>query len=514
MACSGAGTVDSPPLASSAPREVSSGETPFDGVESIPVPPADGPRLAPLDLASPVYANPDKEAEKIGYLRIGAQLARSEKSVSMRDCPHGWYAVRPLGFVCAEENSTLNLEAPLVRAFQIEPDRTKALPYAYAFATMAVPHYMRVPSGSEQREQEPGLDRHLRGVHAGESVVGVGANDAPPGRKGLALGPSPRSAPPRASGSGPGGEESEADTLPWWLRGHRQIPSLAAFEVPPGALVARSARPNTGVALIGSFVSDDTALTRRFAVTTDGRLLPADKLRDEPGSTFRGHDVRALGLPVAFGWRSGARVWSLERGRLVPGRALARREFVELTGKARDMGGARMVEARDLGWLRRDEVRVAAPTSEQPWFASAGHRWIDVSIEEQTWVLWEGDTPVYATLVSTGKDGLGDPERSLSTPRGIFRVLQKHVTTTLDSTAGAVELRDVPWVMYFEGSHALHGAYWHDDFGSSRSHAGVSLSPIDARYVFEWSLPNVPDHWHAAYASSSFGNGTLIRIGP
>jgi lipoprotein-anchoring transpeptidase ErfK/SrfK len=179
------------------------------------------------------------------------------------------------------------------------------------------------------------------------------------------------------------------------------------------------------------------------------------------------------------------------------------------------MAGARMIEARDQGWLRSDELSVVAKPSELPWFAARGRRWIDVSIDNQVLVLWEGDTPVYTTLVSTGKDDQRDPKRSLSTPQGIFRVQQKHVTTTMDSSAAdsEFELRDVPWVMYFKGGYALHGAYWHDDFGRKRSHGCVNLSPVDARYVFEWSLPDVPEHWHGAYASGSFGSGTLIRIG-
>jgi hypothetical protein len=389
------------------------------------------------------------------------------------------------------------------------------MPYAYALATVGVPNYMRVPSANEQREQEPGLDQYLQSLRALPALTTIatpGANDVPLGRNGLARGPMPERAPLLAPADQFAGKEPPA--VPWWLKGQRQIPSVTAFDVPPGALLASSAPRRAGVALIGSFVSEDAALTRRFAITTDGRLLPADKLQPEKGSSFHGRDVRELGLPVAFGWRRGARFWSIDRGRLVPGRALGRREFVELTGRARDMGGARMVEARDRTWLRRGDLRVAVQPNELPWFASGDRRWIDISIEDQTLVLWEGDTPVYATLVSTGKDGLGDPERSLSTPRGIFRVLQKHVTRAMDPADAELELRDVPWVMAFQGHYALQGAYWHDDFGRPRSHGSVDLSPIDARYAFEWSLPNVPEHWHGAYASGSFGKGTLLRIGP
>jgi hypothetical protein len=58
-------------------------------------------------------------------------------------------------------------------------------------------------------------------------------------------------------------------------------------------------------------------------------------------------------------------------------------------------------------------------------------------------------------------------------------------------------------------------AYWHDDFGHARSHGCINLAPIDARYVFFWSSPSVPGHWHAAYSGSGgFEEGTLVYIHP
>lgn len=527
-ACSRTDDLETPSLSSLSPRapiEVSTEETPIDPVESlvesVPVPPADGPKLAPLELASPVYAKPNKQAEKIGYVRIGAQLARSEEPVSMRDCSAGWYAVRPLGFVCAGDDFALSLEDPRVRAIGVEPDRSKPLPYAYAFARSIVPNYMRLPTPSEQLEQEPGLDLAPTDGQGKDALkhgkvldpLPVGANDVPLGQNGLAVGPVPTGVPPLDERARFGGGSS--DEVPWWLRGMRQIPNVAPFDVLPGSLVARSAQPNAGVALIGSFVNDDPGHPRRFAVTTDARLLPTDKLRPETGSVFHGQDLRELGLPVAFAWKSSGRLWSLEKGRLVPGRVLAPREFVPLTGSVRVMGGARMVQARDGHWLKSDDLRIAMKPSELPWYAQRDRRWLDVSILNQLLVAWEGDRPVFATLVSTGRDGLGDPRHSLSTPQGEFRIQQKHITTTMDSTAAdsEFELREVPWVMYFKGGYALHGAYWHDDFGRKRSHGCINLSPIDARHVFEWSLPDLPEHWHGSYASDSFGPGTLIRIG-
>ena len=439
-------------------------------------------------------------------------MARSDGPVSTRNCTGGWYAIRPLGFVCAGLDATIRLDAPVARAIQVEPDRSRPLPYGYAFTRVSVPNYLEVPSLSEQRELEDdlagsGAEGRPRGGEAGlapeEPLVAQAKGP-------LAVGPAP---PPFDASDGFGGTAS--DEPPWWLDGRRQIGNLAPFDTIPGSIVANVSPPHAGVALIGTFLGGPATGRRRFAVTTDARLVPADKLQSEAGSSFHGQDLRELGLPVAFGWRSSARFWRLDGGRLEPGPALGKREFVALSGSVRMMAGARMLETRDGRWLRSDDLHVAARPRELPWFARQERRWIDVSITNQLLVLWEGSQPVYATLVSTGKDGLGDPDRTQSTPRGTYRVQQKHVTTTMDSNTAdsEFELRDVPWVMYFKGGYALHGAYWHDDFGSKRSHGCVNLAPIDARHVFEWALPHVPEHWHGTYASDSFGRGTLIRIG-
>jgi lipoprotein-anchoring transpeptidase ErfK/SrfK len=188
--------------------------------------------------------------------------------------------------------------------------------------------------------------------------------------------------------------------------------------------------------------------------------------------------------------------------------------MVPLTGKVKNSAGVRFVETSDGKWLRSKDLKVAPQPSKLPWFAKGKTRWVDISILSQTLVLYEGAKPVYATLVSTGRDGIGDPNKTLSTPTGTFRIYQKHVTTTMDSNVAdsEFELRDVPWVMYFKGGYALHAAYWHDDFGRLRSHGCVNLAPIDARYIFDFVSPDTPDHWHASYTGEALGQGTLVHI--
>jgi lipoprotein-anchoring transpeptidase ErfK/SrfK len=156
-------------------------------------------------------------------------------------------------------------------------------------------------------------------------------------------------------------------------------------------------------------------------------------------------------------------------------------------------------------------VRVDRARSAPAW-ASGDRKWIDVSILHQTLVAYEGTRPVYATLVSTGADGLGDPKKTRSTVQGTFLIHTKHITATMDGEDGEeFDLRDVPFVQYFTEGFALHGAYWHDDFGTPRSHGCVNLAPIDAAWLFGWTTPEVPAGWHATL---SLKKGTLVYTHP
>ncbi len=504
-----------PPALARVQRLQGAGELPFDATERYAVPPLDGPRLAPLTLGTRLYASPDERSEKIGYLRLGAVVARSREPVSYRGCPAGWYAVRPVGFACSGPDATVDLEQPLAVAARREPDRASPMPYPYAFVRSVVPNYLRIPTREQQLEAEADLGQHLRQwrkrSHQRQDPS-VGANDVPLDARGIAVGPVAERAAPRALGERFGGDGTDA--VPWWLQGGRKIPNVSTAQTPPSALLAGSAARHAGVALVDTFVAGPEAQGRRFAVTTDLRLLPVDKLRSELGSAFHGTELKE-GLPLAFAQNDSGTFWTVDGDQLTPQGRLTRRRPIALTGKVRMIRGVRIVQTREGSWVRSRDVQVAVKPRELPWFAHAGERWIDISLVNQTLVLWEGERPVFATLVSTGRDGLGDPSTTLSTPRGVFRIRQKHVTTTMDSAVAddEFELRDVPWVMYFKGGYALHAAYWHDDFGRMRSHGCVNLSPIDARHVFEWSLPNVPEHWHGAYASDVMGSGTIVRIG-
>jgi len=124
---------------------------------------------------------------------------------------------------------------------------------------------------------------------------------------------------------------------------------------------------------------------------------------------------------------------------------------------------------------------------------------------------YEGDKPVFVTLVSSGAE---KKDEEYMTPRGLYWIISKNVTSTMANLAldeEAYWIEDVPWTMYFYKSFALHGAFWHNVFGNQRSHGCVNLAPADARWLFYWSEPQIPLGWHGVYTTKK-NKGTPVYI--
>ncbi len=565
-------------------KQVGNAEAPAQSpLASDPAPPVSkSHQLASVALQTPIFARPDRESKKLGYLRLGAIVPRSEKSVAGRGCVGpgaAWYAIDHAGYVCTtnapkaaskspshekarwEHEATLDLAHPLVRALRRLPDLDKPMPYPYAFVRAVAPLYFQVPTAQEQMKAEFKLTQHLtsykRHTDAYNAVEHGGANAVMLGKDGVALG-APEAAYPAAptekdehtlfGGNLPnvGAGDVPDDGLPWWLhvshapkdnllapRFDRDIPNVSTFAAPDYAIFGARIARHAGVAIIGTFVSVDAvakkkdpvkiAETRRFAVTIDGRLLPTDKLKPHVASAFHGISLTGEGaptMPFAFVRKKDAHVYTAsDLGHYWPKAGeLAYRSIVPLTGKERRYKKVRYLEAKDGRWLDVDDVAYVDVPAKEDWpkeFDSTSTKWVDVSIWQQTLVAYEGQKPVYVTLISTGIDGMGDPKKTKSTIRGAFRIDAKHVTTTMDADdpESKFELRDVPWVQYFERGYALHATYWHDDFGKPRSHGCINLAPIDAHWLFFWTDPGLPEGWHGVRADvASMSPGTWVRI--
>lgn len=457
-----------------------------DQVEGAGLPPETLPNQAPFELASTaretwIYAEPRWSARRIGYLRSGAVVVRDAEPEGTSSCPEGWYRIQPMGFVCAGKHATLDLFHPIVEASRPGP-RQDGLPYHYVMSRHpAPPLYNRLPTPAEQARHEPGLAAHLRRY---ERLSKEKDFVTPP----------------------------EPDPLPPSLLYERPLPALT--NEPARAddrLLLGRAGLRSGFALLSQFDHDG----RRFGLTTELAVIPIDRTRFVAPSTFRGLALDDdTTLPVAFVKSRRAERFTLgDDDRLHRGEPLAYREALPLSGRVRGGGESAYYEVTDGSWVRGTQIVRVDPMKKQPAWATGGRKWIDVSILKQSLVAYEGDKPVYVTLVSTGADGLGDHEETHSTIQGAFLVHTKHVSVTMDSDDAGDEfdLRDVPFVQYFHEGYALHGAYWHDDFGTPRSHGCINLAPIDAAWLFGWTTPEVPRGWHA---SLTLKKGTLVYTHP
>jgi len=111
----------------------------------------------------------------------------------------------------------------------------------------------------------------------------------------------------------------------------------------------------------------------------------------------------------------------------------------------------------------------------------AGEKWIDVNLTTQTVTAYEGQTPVYSALASTGMWGT-------PTVVGTYYIYAKYVSAPMSGPG--YYLPNVPNVMYFFKGYGLHGAYWHNNFGTPMSHGCVNLSLPDAEWFYNWAPMN------------------------
>ena len=138
---------------------------------------------------------------------------------------------------------------------------------------------------------------------------------------------------------------------------------------------------------------------------------------------------------------------------------------------------------------------------------------IVVSIKQQILTAYEGDQIVLTSPVSSGvRTRISKPgDIPTETPIGDFRIRKKcpsvHMGNgNLTSDPLAYELPGVPWVMFFDPNGvALHGCYWHDNYGVRMSHGCVNLPNDVAQWLYRWTDP-VADGWMTP------GEGTHIRV--
>jgi hypothetical protein len=129
-------------------------------------------------------------------------------------------------------------------------------------------------------------------------------------------------------------------------------------------------------------------------------------------------------------------------------------------------------------WINQRMVARPTPTGVPD---GVSGRWISVDIYEQSLVAYDGGTPVFTTLVSTGVNPFG-------TRYGVYSIWARKDTDAMSgSMGGDYSLPFVPYVMYFDKDIALHGTYWHNSFGRKHSRGCVNVSVTDARWLYDFT---------------------------
>jgi hypothetical protein len=242
-----------------------------------------------------------------------------------------------------------------------------------------------------------------------------------------------------------------------------------------------------------AFLQDEELLARGWLVRPGGGFVSVKQIRLDQPSPFQGEERPTA--PLAFLWKpapltsgevqpdAGVPVSGGDAGVPLPVPEplpkFSRFPLLEVTKRTVRVPG---------GTLPRDAVRLAFYRP-RPASVPRGAKWVHVDLQEQVLTAYEGDTWVYATLVSTGK-------KDTATHRGVFRVWNKTLHELM-AEENEYFVEEVPYTQYFYAGEALHGAFWHSRFGQPVSQGCVNLSLTDARWLFFWAPPSLPSGWHS-----------------
>ncbi|MBI5533370.1 MAG: L,D-transpeptidase [Deltaproteobacteria bacterium] len=469
--------------------------TAADGAATVGERAVSRPRIGSIGRVTWIYPRPSRKSEPIGSIRPGTAVTlRATEPLQGEGCPR-WYEVEPRGFVCFDGKATLDLDKEPFKALaSLVPDRTSAFPYRYAYSTGA-PMYGRVPDADQQARIERGyrrLDKIPRHHKPRSGHEELATDDTIAGAD-----PNPYFA---SSGEFPRMPGQRAGTLRW--------------EIPEGAMLSYRSAIDVG--------------GRVFLVSPDLSLVSADRVRPFRPSSFRGLELTAE-TPLPIGWirkEAKAKYRKADDGSFAPtGDHWPVRTWVGLTGQKVEKGGTTWLETRDQGlFIKASDVSVVDLPGQLPFSVAPDEKWIDASIDKGTLTLYVGSKPVFSTLMSPGAGGVPPATAKTNeelvkgshTPLGIYRINYKvrETTMTPEKTPFPEKswIADVPYTLYFRMPFAIHGAYWHEDFGQPKSGGCINLSPIDARYVFDWVEPKIPDEWSGVSGAPATGLGTKVFI--
>jgi LysM repeat protein len=258
---------------------------------------------------------------------------------------------------------------------------------------------------------------------------------------------------------------------------------MAVLLVTGGGIAAAQPLDDTGVIHMVRRGETLTSIAARYG-TTVSAIVRANGLRNRnfiwsgqrlripvggnrstaPVSTRSVHIVRRGETLTYIAWRYGTTVQAIARAN-----GLRNPNFIWV--------GQRLIIP---GRTATQPAEPSRPTS--PSTVHSG-RWIEIDLSRQTLTAHEGNRVVFSTLISSGL-------RRTPTPVGRFAIRVKYRAQTM--VGPGYRFPNVPYVMYFYGSYAIHGTYWHNNFGRPMSHGCVNMSVADAAWLYKWASIGTP----------------------
>ncbi|HEV8245483.1 MAG TPA: L,D-transpeptidase [Polyangiaceae bacterium] len=423
-----------------------------EAIPNVPVPAEGNPPIASIADMTVVLERPAPGARVLGYLHAGSRVARANEPYSRKDCPGGWYPVRPIGFVCAGEAATIDPRHPTLLAMAIQPSLDQPLPYTFARTRVDTPLY----------EREPRQDAAVREVgklrkRAGMAVVGSWTASMPGG------------APERFALLTSGKFVRAAD--------------LEAAE---------------STSFSGALLDKDVKLPLAWVVKRGVRAWKLD------GTFVKKHDLldyhARLELTGRFRTVDGEKYWAVSDGRWVRHKdvtlALPRSKFPDFAKEGVKWIDLSIITSVLIAYEGKQPIlatlaSVARPIEGDPGLVSA--------------------EVIPAAAVARPADTAAKPSPNAL---GTFEVRAKHVTlvgANPREQGESYELYDVPWVLELSSGRKLYGAYWHDRFGVEHGGGNVELAPADAQRLFSWVTPALPSGFHG-FSPAQIKDGTTYVV--
>jgi LysM repeat protein len=217
------------------------------------------------------------------------------------------------------------------------------------------------------------------------------------------------------------------------------------------------------------------SVARRYGITVSA-IMQANGLQN-PNRIYAGQRLVIPGATSAPSSSPSGSVHVVQRGENLYRIALRYGTTVQALASANNLSSTSLIYVGQRLVIPGGGSASLTPVS-SPVSAPTAGKWIEINIATQSLVAYEGQQAVYWATVSTGL-------ARTPTPKGTFRIYSKLRSGTM--AGPGYRLPNVPYIMNFYRGYAMHGTYWHNNFGQPMSHGCVNMRISDAQWLYNWA---------------------------